>query len=248
LNERSINFQGMSVEGPGQDDSEGTRRPGRPRLAEGDEGAVRERLLDAATSLALEHGFDACGLREIAARADVSPGMIAYYFGDREGLHEAMFQRAFDRVTDAVRRLVEAEASGDGEDRLDELIRIHVSALAADPWLAQLIARDVLASVDSPIRRRAAERLGTGPLQLVVGWIEEEQRRGLLREDLDPRLVAVSIASLCAFPFLMLPVVGETIGLELDVALADRWIEHVRALVDRGIRTRPGEGSREGTA
>jgi len=140
------------------------RRPGRPRLEESEGAEVRERLIDAATALAVECGFDTCGLREIAARAEVSPGMIAYYFGDRDGLHEAMFERAFDRVTAQVRALLEpsqpecelesesepaarSEASGASGaapdaagpsvagDRLDELIRIHARTLAADPWL-----------------------------------------------------------------------------------------------------------------
>ncbi|MHA7836366.1 MAG: TetR/AcrR family transcriptional regulator [bacterium] len=216
------------------------RRPGRPRLDEKDGLAVRERLIEAATTLAVEQGFEACGLREIAARAEVSPGMIAYYFGDREGLHEAMFQRAFERVTEQVRSLLEQQTSGRHEDethdRLDELIRIHVMSLAADPWLPKLIARDVLSADDSPLRVRAAERLRSGPVPIIVRWIEEEQARGLLRSDLDPRLMAISIASLAVFPFLAIPLVGSRLGLELDDTGVLGLIEHNRKVLSQGIR------------
>ena len=224
-----------------------TRRPGpgRPRLDKQDGGEVRERLLEAATALAVEQGFEASGLREIAARAQVSPAMIAYYFGDREGLHEAMFQRAFDRLTEQVRTLIEQERrEGDDQDegdRLDELVRIHVSALAADPWLPKLIVRDVLASPDAPLRKRPAEWLARGPIRPIVRWLEEEQTRGLLRADLDPRLMAISIASLSGFPFLMLPLAGEQLGIELDDAFAARLIEHNQRLLARGLRARPKE-------
>ena len=96
------------------------RGPGRPRHEDGCDktGEVRERLLDAATELAVEQGFEACGLREIAARAVVSSGMISYYFGDRQGLYEAMFRRAFDRVGERVQALIEAPERSGG-DRLD---------------------------------------------------------------------------------------------------------------------------------
>lgn len=213
------------------------RRPGRPRLDEGG-GEVRERLLDAAMELAVERGFDAAGLREIAARAEVSAGMIAYYFGDRNGLHEAMFQRVLDRVTDQVRNLVARERSEGGGNRLEDLVRIHVSALAADPWLAKLIARDVLAQADSAAHNRLADRFEGGPIELIERWIEEEQSQGVVREDLDPRLLAISIASLSAFPYLMLPVLGERLGIELDEAFAARLIDHNQKILTDGIRAR----------
>jgi AcrR family transcriptional regulator len=167
--------------------------------------------------------------------------MIAYYFGDRSGLHEAMFQRVLDRVTDQVRRLVEQQRSEGGDDRLEDLVRIHVSALDADPWLAKLIARDVLTPADSPSHPRLADRLESGPLELIVHWIEEEQLRGVVRTDLDPRLLAVSIASLAVFPYLILPLAGgpgDRLGLELDDRFASRLIEHNLQILTHGIRAR----------
>jgi len=215
------------------------RRPGRPRQ-EDDAGAVRERLLDAATELAVEHGFEASGLREIAAHAAVSSGMIAYYFGDRQGLYEAMFQRAFDRIGEQVRRVMQDPERTSG-DRLDDLVRIHIESIAADPWLPQLIVREVLARAESPLRTRFAENVGHGPLMLMVRWLEEEQQRGALRSDFDPRMMAMTLTSLSAFPFLMLPIVGEEIGLELDETFPARLIEHNQKFLAHGLRARSEE-------
>ncbi len=215
------------------------RRPGRPRSETGERSEVAQRLLDAATRLAVEQGFDACGLREIAARADVSSGMIAYYFGDRQGLYEAMFQRAIDRVSDQV-----ATALGDeqrhGHDRLDELVRIHVEAIAVDPWLPKLIISELLAKTDSSVKNTIADQVGQGPMQLMIRWIEEEQARGVLRVDLDARMLAMTIASLSVFPFLMLPVIGAEIGLSLDDEFPARLMEHNQLMLAHGIRARSG--------
>lgn len=220
-------------------DQSDPRRPGRPRR-EVDAGQVRERLLDAATELAVEQGFEAIGLRQIAARAAVSSGMIAYYFGDRQGLYEAMFQRAFDRVGEQVRMLME-DRERSHRDRLDEFVRIQVEAIAADPWLPQLIVREVLARAESPSRTHFAKRVGGGPLMLMVRWLEEEQQRGVLRSDFDPRMMAMTIASLSVFPFLMLPIVGEEIGLDLDETFPGRLIEHNQKLLAHGLRARSEE-------
>ena len=224
---------------PGSQTQSVPRRPGRPRQ-EDDAGAVRERLLDAATELAVEHGFEASGLREIAARAAVSSGMIAYYFGDRQGLYEAMFQRAFDRVGEQVRVLMQDPERSSG-DRLDDLVRIQVESIAADPWLPQLIVREVLARAESPLRTRFAESVGHGPLMLMARWLEEEQERGVLRSDFDPRMMAMTLTSLSAFPFLMLPIVGEEIGLELDETVPARLIEHNQKFLAHGLRARSEE-------
>ncbi len=213
------------------------RGPGRPRHSEGEGGEVRERLLDAVTELAVEQGFDACGLREIAARADVSSGMIAYYFGDRMGLYEAMFQRAFDRIASQVGELLK-DPDRTGGDRLEELVRIHVSAIAADPWLPRLLMREVLSRGDSPMAKLVGEAVAQGPLRQLISWLEEEQAKHEIREEFDPRMLAMTIMSLTAFPFLMLPIVGDQIGLQLDSAFPDRLIEHNQKFLALALRAR----------
>lgn len=211
------------------------RRPGRPRQSEGEGGEVRERLIDAATELAVEQGFDTCGLREIAARADVSPGMIAYYFGDRQGLYEAMFERAFERIASQVRDLISDRARS-GVDRLDELVRIQVSAIAADPWLPRLLMREVLARGEAPMAEFVGNAVGRGPLRQMISWLEEEQANHVIREEFDPKMLAMTIASLAGFPFLMLPLVGEHIGLQLDDDFPDRLIKHNQKFLAYALR------------
>ena len=216
-------------------DQRAARRPGRPRQDETKGAEVRERLIDAAMELAVTQGFEACGLREIASRAEVSSGMIAYYFGDRQGLYEAMFRRAFDRVSEQARTVM-MDPDRTGGDRLDELVRVQVAAIAADPWLPKMMMREVLLSGSSPSRDHFVESIGRGPLMLMIRWLEEEQERGELRSDFDPRMMAVTIASLSAFPFLLIPVVGAEIGLELDDDFANRLIEHNCKFLAQGLR------------
>lgn len=53
------------------------------------EPAARERILEAAVHLFGRHGFDGTSLRALADEAQVSWGLIRFYFGSKEGLREA---------------------------------------------------------------------------------------------------------------------------------------------------------------
>lgn len=217
--------------------SRGPRRPGRPRQGGLDEAEVRERLLEAATELAAAQGFETCGLREIAARARVSPAMVAYYFGDRDGLGEALYKRAFERVSARVRTLVDAPGFAE-RDGLDELVGLHVAAMTADPWLPKLIASELLAHGASPLRSRLFRDLTRGPLMAMIRWLEDEQAGGRLRRDVDARWMAISIASLCAFPFLILPIVGEELGLGSGSGFGSALVAHLQQFLADGLRAR----------
>ncbi|MDZ5452828.1 choline-binding transcriptional repressor BetI [Labrys sedimenti] len=60
------------------------------RLRRVDAGDVRRRQLIEATIEAIgEVGFNATTIAEIARRADVSTGLVSFYFGDKDGLLEA---------------------------------------------------------------------------------------------------------------------------------------------------------------
>ena len=56
-------------------------------------GAIRDTLLEAASSLMREQDTVDIGILDIAARAQVNHGMIRYYFGSKEGMLLALLDR-----------------------------------------------------------------------------------------------------------------------------------------------------------
>ena len=228
----------MSSSSP-QNERASLRRPGRPRLdksgASGDASEVRDRLLDAAVEIAVEQGFDSAGLREIARRAEVSPGMISYYFGDRQGLYQAMFERVFARIREKVDAVLDAPARST-EDRVADLIRIQISSIAADPWLPTVVMRELLARKESPIREFIGEFVARGPISMMIERLEAAQAEGTISDQYDARMLAMTISSLSGFPFLVLPIVGPHLGIDLDDGFPDRLIEHNRKLLSTALR------------
>ncbi len=63
----------------------------------------RQQLIDVTLDSLAENGFVASTLQEIAKRAKVSPGLVAHYFGDKDGLLDAAFRALSRRVADQVR-------------------------------------------------------------------------------------------------------------------------------------------------
>src|SRR5690348_4071061 len=64
--------------------------------APGSAGATKERILDAAESLFMAHGFEATSLRAITASADVNLAAVHYHFGSKEELFQSVLARRLD--------------------------------------------------------------------------------------------------------------------------------------------------------
>ncbi|SCG35298.1 transcriptional regulator, TetR family [Micromonospora coxensis] len=80
------------------------RRPGRPRRDQSRD--TREAVLAAATTLFAQRGFDAVGLREVAAAAGVDVATVSHHTGTKAQLYDACFARVFA----AERQALEAAA------------------------------------------------------------------------------------------------------------------------------------------
>jgi AcrR family transcriptional regulator len=182
-----------------------SRPPGRPPAGAPD---LRQKLLDAARALFIAKGFGNVGTRELARAAGVSPAMIPYYFGDKQGLYDALIDDAIGRVLGRLQRLAAAPKSAPTEDPIDAFLSVYLATLIAEPWIPQLLVREVLAH-DSPFRRRFREHFATPARAALGALLRGEQERGTLRPDLDLELTTLSLVGMTAFPFLVHPVLGE---------------------------------------
>jgi AcrR family transcriptional regulator len=197
------------------------RGPGRPARRRGGPDP-REALLDAAGRLFAERGADQ-SLRAVAAAAGVTPAMVHYYFGDKDGLAEAMLERAFTRLLE---RVSQARS-------LDELPATLVETFGAEPWIPPLLLREVLAE-GGRMRQRFIEGYASKVAKLVPTMLRSEIAAGRLRSDLDPKLAFVSMMGMLGFAFLARPVLEPVLGLRYDPASLARLAEHTRRMFREG--------------
>jgi AcrR family transcriptional regulator len=142
-----------------------------PRAGAERAGEARCRLINAAIEGTVAHGYDRVRLRDIAAIAGVTTGMIQHHFASREELLLAMLERLGTEQIEAARRIGRHEP--DPWRRLEALI----GQIAADSeaerhcvaWLdlCASAARDVrirtsLARVTSEWRKHLTETVRDG--------------------------------------------------------------------------------------
>ncbi|MBS7545242.1 betaine-aldehyde dehydrogenase [Ancylobacter oerskovii] len=96
------------MDNPARQD-EGVTAGGRRRESEE---VRRQQLIEATIDSLAEIGFNASTLAQIAGRAGVSPGLVAHYFGDKDGLLEATLRFLAARVArGSAMRLAEASSA-----------------------------------------------------------------------------------------------------------------------------------------
>jgi AcrR family transcriptional regulator len=203
------------------------RTPGRPS----GETAIRDRLLEIALREFSSHGFRGVSVTTIAKEAGATPAMIHYYFGNKQGLYEAVLQHALGPI---LARLEAARSDPpEGEDLLPRFVRAYMRLLAENPAVPSLIVRDVLSpggQMRETFLKGLASRGGSGVREMV----RRAQALGRLRADLDPDLAALSLLSMAVFPFVGRPVAGQVLDYSLAPERIDELAEHTLELFYNG--------------
>lgn len=210
------------------------RMPGRPAGADED---VRSALLDAAAKLFLKHGFERVTARQIAAAAGTTPAMIHYYFTSKLGLFRAMLERA---ITPLREKLAALLMQADGALDVPSLIIMHMRTVVANSWIPVFILNEVLVE-KGRFRATFVREVASKQLPLVVQLLERGRASGRFRRDLDPKLAALSLLSLCMFPFLTKVVSAPALGLKYEGEELEQLIEHTARLFLRGIENKTME-------
>ncbi len=108
-----------------------------------------EMLLSAAIGQFAAHGYDAVGVRQIAAHAGVDAAMIVHHFGSKLLLWQAAIDQLSCQMLGALESLpVNAAADPDVGRRLDQAVGQIVDMLCDTPALSAFILREVVLEND----------------------------------------------------------------------------------------------------
>lgn len=207
------------------------RTPGRPR--EDERADVRTALLDTARRLFGQRGYADVSIRELAAEADVTPAMVHYYFGGKQGLFEAMLEDAVGRLLGRLREVV---AEGLGDPRaIERVVAVMVETFRREPWIPSLVVREVLLE-PGRFRDRFVALYARHVAELLPRLISSEIEARKFRPDLDPRLAFVSLFGMTLFPFVARPVLERALGLHFDPAFLSGFADHTARLFLQGAR------------
>ena len=77
-------------------------------MAELRNGDTRERILDVAERLFMEHGYEGTSMRQITGEAAVNLAAVNYHFGSKESLMQEVFRRRLDWLNEERMRVLDA--------------------------------------------------------------------------------------------------------------------------------------------
>ncbi|MGV9292758.1 TetR/AcrR family transcriptional regulator [Amycolatopsis sp. NPDC003676] len=155
--------------------AEQNARPGRWRTG----AESKQRILDAARALFRQHGYGGTTVRAVAGEAGVDPGMVFYFFGNKQGLFaaaiemsaqappaiEAVFAGGLDGLGERIVRTLAENLDASGRTPLAMLTRADDQA---DALLREYIDREITGRlaklIDTP---DAAFRAGMVNVQLL---------------------------------------------------------------------------------
>jgi AcrR family transcriptional regulator len=227
---------------PRGETSRGKGRPSRDHA-----GVGRDALIEATRSLLRERPAAKVTRVDIARFAGVDPGLIRYYFGNKDGLLAAAalaVSRDVEMGGETASDAAEASAAS-FQDRIRERIRRQVGILAENPQYHQLIAELAANTHDSRVQE-AHHAVLTQACQEWDDLLREGERLGVLRW-VDPRLLHVAISGMTDF-FVnnrtalagMLDATGAT------ASFTENYTDFIADLVMRGIASQSQGGPTSG--
>ena len=104
--------------------------------------STRGNLLDAATELFVDRGFDGVTLRDIENQADVHRGLASYHFGDKDSLWKEVASSCLNRMRGQVDERMNVLADFSGRDRLAYIVRFYVRFSAEHPEVSALVSQE----------------------------------------------------------------------------------------------------------
>ena len=143
-------------------------------------GETRERLLQAGAELMAEKGFGGVSVRAICKRADTSINMVHHFFGNKQGLLDAIVATYGEQTLSAPMQLLDLPATS----REDFASRIHL--LFAAILRAYVQHRALMMVVIREQLEPAALSVHTARM---TEFIEQAKRDGLVRAQLDTAMV-----------------------------------------------------------
>jgi AcrR family transcriptional regulator len=143
---------------------------------------ARRAILDATEELLLEAGGEAFGVRALAARCGYTAPTIYHYFGDKDGLIDALLEERFARL------LAEVRTVPQGDDPLGNLrgmLRAYLRFAAAHPTFYRVILAN---------RRSGPDRLPPGVEAAVAEMMRPwEELHAAGRLDVEPEVASQAL-------------------------------------------------------
>jgi AcrR family transcriptional regulator len=176
--------------------------------------ATPGQILEVATRLFAERGFDGASLQDIADAVGLRKPSLLYHFDSKDTLRRAVLESLLSRWNDVLPRLLLAASSG--QDQFSALLDETIDFFAADPQRARLLLREAL---DRPAEFRSLLATYVRPwVDVVAEYVRKGVARGEIARAVDPEGYVVAVINLVLASFATQPSFGGVVPRERQIA------------------------------
>ena len=141
---------------------------------------MRELILEAATAMFLEEGYEKTSLRNIAEKIEYSPATIYLYFKDKDELFFAIHQIGFGKLLNEMTKVVAVE---DPLEKIRMIGQIYINFGLANPEYYDLmfIMRAPMQALKEKTGAEQCWNEGEGTFHFLQGIIQDCISKGLVK-------------------------------------------------------------------
>lgn len=196
---------------------------------------AQAKLIETATLLFAQKGFNAVSIRELARTANVNSALISYYFGGKEGLYQEVLEEQFILIAQMLKRFEESPPSSP-----TEAIITYAKNISAIHEQRPYLTRFILSELINPTP--CCEAVVKKYISCIFGFLhttfEEGVAKGEFKADLDHDFATVSLAGIMNFFFIAKPIFqgftssSEKTGEEYTVQALDTFLNGILRRID----------------
>lgn len=174
---------------------------------------IRERLFDAAKELFGKYDYATVSTRRIAEKANTTPAMIRYYFGNKEGLHYEVILETGKKIHELLQNFIKDPKL---EDIQTLFMEFYNHFFLHDSRVPALMMRNLFNKENDAFVAKVVEG-GPAPTYSSLSRILRTlQKKNEIRADLDCELLSMQIMGMCAYPCLFNPMLERVMDRKID--------------------------------
>ena len=154
---------------------------------------THDKIIDAATSIFAEKGYNGTSMREIAEALDITKAALYYHFSAKEEIFMAIITHSMDKLIDGLEAL--AQSDGDVWTKLETLISGMCDFSSNRPQKFRLfkqLAEENLANLDMK-KLHVIYKRQKDAVQMII---EKGIENGELRDDVPGNMIAAAIVGM----------------------------------------------------
>ena len=157
---------------------------------------LRKKILEAATNIIIEEGYEKLSMRKIADAIEYSPTTIYTYYEDKAQIVEGILEKVYQKIIISVNEVLEENCQASVGEQLELIFSAFLNAMVNQAEMGRAVIRSGSKAMFQ--EREEGQSSETDGVGLLRSFLVEGQRASVFRE-LDENISWMLLTSLIGF-------------------------------------------------